>query len=220
MKPKKSSSFSRLRFRFPPLRLYRPDIEEIIHIAEGGELIVKLSDDSYDFESLDDLIENRGKRIKKLNINLVPKDSAYEYVTIDVDTDGITITATKNEKLALIWHEIKEVIGNKQPWYARFMRPFSWGAGGILLLVLAPKREQIQVGSEWTLHLWVGLMLLCFLMYGLSGLYLFKSKGIYLQREHEIEGFWGRYGEKIVLLVIGTVLGVAGKVIADRLTGK
>ncbi|HAF43828.1 MAG TPA: hypothetical protein DCK83_02510 [Gallionellaceae bacterium] len=216
MKPKNPSPYARLRHRFPPFPLYRSDIEEIIHIAEGRELVVKLSDENYEFDSLDDLKVNRGKRIKRLILNFVPSDSTYEYIAIDVDADGITLVATRNDRLISVWHEIKDAIGSKQPWYANYLKPFPWGLGGMLLLIFFPKREQLNNGAEWVLQLWAGLMLLCFFMNALSLLYLYKSKGVYLQRAHEVEGVWDRYGEKVIMLIIGTLLGVAGKVIADK----
>ena len=221
MKTKKTSSFlDSLRHRFPPIPLYLSDLEEIVRIAQSRELEVKISDDKYEYESLDDLKENRGSRIRKLTLTLAPANSAYTSVTVEIDNDGVILRSPKDDKLVPVWHEIKDAIERQAPWYARFMKPLSWVYGALVMYLIPPKQEPVRESFEWFLNAWfsvAGLMLLFSL---LSLLYLNRSRGVYLQREHEVEGFWDRYGEKLVFVVIGTVLGVIGKVVSDKLSGR
>lgn len=220
MKKKTTSSlFDSLRHKFPPIPLYLSDLEEIVRIGQSRELRVQISDDKYDYESLDDLKENRGNRIQKLTLTLAPENSAYTSITVEIDSDGVLLRSSKDDKLVLVWHEIRDTIEKQAPWYARFMKPLSWAYGALLFLWLSPKKEQIQEGLEWIASLWIGFASFMFLLSLLAVLYLNRSRGVYLQREHEVQGFWDRYGEKLVFLILGTVLGVIGKVVSDKLSG-
>lgn len=221
MKRKSSSSLiDGLRHKFPPIPLYRSDLEEIVRIGHGRELRVRIADDQYDYENLDDLKENKGNRIKKLTLTLAPENFAYPSITIEVDNDGVLLRSSKDDKLVPVWHEIKDAIEKQLPWYARYMRPLSWAYGALIFLLLSPKKEQIREGMEWIASAWIGVGSFMFLLSLLSVLYLKRSRGVYLQREHEVQGFWDRYGEKLVFLILGTVLGVVGKVVSDKLSGQ
>lgn len=221
MKKKKTSSFlDSLRYRFPPIPFYRSDLEEIVRIAETRELQVRISDDKYEYESLDDLKENRGNRIKKLTLTLTPQNSTYTSITIEIDNDGVLLRSSKDDKLVSVWHEIKDAIEKQAPWYARFMKPLSWSYGALIFIWLSPKKEQIREGFEWVVIIWISVASFMILLSFLSVLYLNRSRGIYLQREHEVQGFWDRYGEKLVFLVLGTIIGVIGKVVSDKLSGQ
>lgn len=220
MKQKKSSILDRLRHRFPPVALYRSDLEEIIRLATARGFKVRISDDRYEFESLDDLRENRGNRIKKLMLEATISESSYPSVDIEIDSDGITIRSPKDDKFVPLWHEIKDAIQARLPWYARLMKPLIWLYLAIPFLWVLSKRQEVKEGFELTNYLLVsGAGLSIFL--GLISLsYLRRSRGLRLQRQHEVQGFWERYGEKIILLVIGTAVGIVGKVLSDKLTGK
>ncbi|AEJ01480.1 hypothetical protein Nit79A3_1665 [Nitrosomonas sp. Is79A3] len=214
------SAFDRLRHRFPPIPLYRSDLEEIIRIANVRELTVRLSDDKHEFESIDDLKENQGDRIRKLSIIISPENSFLLSVDVEINDDGITLITSRDDKLLPIWHEIKEIIEKRLPWYARFMRPIIWIYTSAFVLWLTPKPEQLTEDLEWLTRLGHAVGTLSFLLSMISLIYLQTSKGIYLQRQHEVKGIWDRYGEKVILLILGTVLGVFGKVISDKLLGQ
>ncbi len=221
MKKKETSSlFDNLRHKFPPIPLYRSDLDEIVTIAQVRELRVQISDDKYEYESLDDLKENRGNRIRRLTLTLTPEHSAYTSITVEIDSDGVLLRSSKDDKLVLVWHEIREIIEKQAPWYARFMKPLSWAYGALLFLWLSPKKEQIREGLEWVASAWVGVGSVMIVLSLLSVLYLNRSRGVYLQREHEVQGFWDRYGEKLAFLILGTVVGVIGKVVSDKLSGQ
>ena len=221
MKTKKTSSmFDSLRHRFPPIPLYLSDLEEIVRIAQSRELVVKISDDKYEYEGLDDLKENRGSRIRRLTLSLALENSAYTSLTVEIDNDGVILRSPKDDKLVPVWHEIKDAIERQAPWYARFMKPLSWVYGALVMYLIPPKQEPIREGFEWVLHAWFSVAGVMLLLSLLSVLYLNRSRGVYLQREHEVQGFWERYGEKLVFVVLGTVLGVIGKVVSDKLSGR
>ena len=216
----KSSIFDALDQRFPPIPLYRSDLEEIINIAETRKLVVSISDDTHEFDSMNDLKDNLGDRIMRLSISMYPEKSDFNffYIQIKIDEDGIKLHTSKDDKLIAVWHEIKEVIEKRLPWYARFMRPFPWFLIGATIFWLIPNEsDQLQEGFEWVTKLGFAVAVFSYLLGLISLWYLQRSRGIYLQRQHEIKGIWDRYGEKVILLILGTVLGVIGKLISEKL---
>lgn len=221
MKKKNSSSiFDELRHKFPPTPLYRSDLEDIISVAQSRELAILISDDQYEYESLDDLKENKGSRIKNLTITLTPDDSRLRTLTIKFNSDGVILASPKMDKLVYAWHEIKEIIERQVPWYSRFIRPLTWAYGAIFILFISPKKDQIREGMEWVTTACVaGGSVMLFLSL-ISFVYLKQNRGVHLQREHEVQRFWDRYGEKLILLIAGTVLGVVGKFVSDSLSGQ
>ena len=52
-----------------PVRLYLDDLEHIVQVLKGRGFEVKLSDNDYEFDSLEEIKEYRGKKTSILNIN-------------------------------------------------------------------------------------------------------------------------------------------------------
>jgi hypothetical protein len=220
MKQKKASPIDRVRHRFPPIRLYRSDIEDIIQLAESRELSVKISNDDYEFEDLDDLKNNLGNKIKKLTISITDPSIILTNLILEIDTDNITLVSSKDDKLISVWHEIKDRLTEQVPWYAVFMKPFRWFFLFLMLFWINSHLEQLPNDFKWISKLWLGIMVISLMLGLVSEVYISKNKGIYLQKEHEVEGFWDRNSEKIYMLVLGAMLGAFFKVIADKLTGR
>ncbi len=222
MKPKTTSSIlDRLRHRFPPMRLYRPDIEELLRLSDVRGLKAKISDDKFEFDGLDDVKEHRGERVRQMHIEFRADENSFlRSVDVEIDSDGILLRSYKDDKLVPFWHEIKDFFENRTPWYAKLMKPLAWVWAATVVLWLGPNVKEAQTWPKSTLYIWIALVCLTVTLSAASWLYLRQTRGVYLKREHEVQSLWDRYGEKLVPLVIGTVLGVLGKVLADQLTGK
>ncbi len=240
MKLKKASPFDRVRHKFPPSPIYYSQLEEIIQLARerGLEVCISDDDDKYEYEDLEDLRKHKGDRLPQLTLNVTREGVDYKYVNVKIDSDGIRISSNKDDNLVPFWHEIKDIFDKQVPWYARFMKPILWMWSSALLLwlvpvvlKLAPNPENLHGGPKWVLYTRIGIIVFSLFMIAFSLFmslfsvyYLRKNRGIHLKREHEIQGFWKRNREHILLLVIGTALGVIGTVIGtvimNKLTGK
>lgn len=216
----KSSTFDNLRHRFPPTILYRTDIDHIIEMASDRGLDVKISDEDYEYVSLDEVQEQRGNRVYKLNIVADKDNSIYKTLALLIEKDGVTLRCQKEDHLVPLWHEIKELISKRSPWYARFMSPFGWAWAAIVWLWVGPKADELNTLPQSMALVWLGVLASFMLASIYSAYYRRTNRGIYLQKQHEVLGFWERNFDKMLMLVIGTILGVVGTVVANLITGK
>lgn len=216
----KSSSFDTLRHRFPPIRLYRSDIDEVIEMAQARSLNIKISDDDYVYESIDEIEEHRGSRVYKLNIEVSKNNATIKTLDIYIEKDGVTLRTYREDQLVPLWHEVKELFSKRMPWYARLMAPFSWAWAAIVWLWVGPRYDEISSLPQSMLLVWFGAFTFFVLAGLLSAYYRVSNRGIYLQKQHEVKGFWERNGDKILMLVMGSVLGVIGTIITNILTSQ
>ncbi|MCG8094133.1 MAG: hypothetical protein JAZ17_11000 [Candidatus Thiodiazotropha endolucinida] len=214
----KSSHFNNLKHRFPPTILYRTDINQIVEMMSDRGLDVKISDEDYEYESLDEVQEQKGNRVYKLNIDADKDNSIYKSMYLLIEKDGITLQSHKDDHLIPLWYEIKELISKRTPWYARFMSPFGWASAAFVWLLFGPKADEISNLQQSMALAWLVVLTLFLLVSFFSSYYRRTNRGIYLQKQHEVLGFWQRNGDKIFMLAIGTVLGVAGTAITNLIT--
>ncbi|MFM0184161.1 hypothetical protein PQR25_00065 [Paraburkholderia nemoris] len=200
--------------RFPPMPLYRSDLDRIVKIGtdRGLKLIISESKDSFD--SLDALREERGDRIKRLWLKFY--ESPYTSITVSMGTGGVRIETSKVENLLMASLEIKEAFVERLPVEARIMKPYAWGMLALLVFYLAAH-------NGWKISQNIAqcvALLLPLYLFGLSCRYIMANSVVHLVKKHEVEGFWSRYGEKALLLVAGSVLTVLGQLLVHQLTSK
>ncbi|MGX7850936.1 hypothetical protein [Pseudomonas aeruginosa] len=223
MKPKTTFSlFDSKLVRFPPSSLYLTDIERLILIGADRGLNVKISDSTDEFDDLTDLIENRGKRIKSLNLifsaNSLPS-ILNNVIKLEIGEKGISLRSANDDKLLPAWLAMKTYIENHEPIYAPLMKPTVWLLIVLGVLAVLPRLSWAPSESFARVLILAVPAWLC-----LYSAYYLKKTSVYLQKKHEIEGFWDRNGEKILLAVfsalIGAVLSVAGQLIVQKVLTK
>lgn len=216
----KSSRFDILKHRFPTVRRYRADLEDILEISKTRGFNVRISDDDYEYETLDELREQRGDRVLKVVLNVSPDNSSYSAVSIEIEKDGVTVRSQRDDNLVSLWHEIKDLLAKRVPWYARLMSPLGWALIASVWLWNGPKRHELSTFPPFLISIWFAFLFFSVSMSIFSFWYQRTNRGVYLLREHEVLGFWDRYGEKISMIVLGAVLGVLGKIAMDFIAGK
>jgi hypothetical protein len=216
----KSSIFDTLQHQFPTVRLHRSDLQEIIDISKASGFDIRISDDDYEYETLDEVREQRGDRVLRLILTMHLDKSICGTLFVKIEKDGVVVCSQKDDKLVPLWHKIKDLIANRVPWYARLMSPFVWAVVAITWLWNSPKRDEFSTLPPIILIVWFAVLLFSLGMSIFSFWYKRTNGGVYLQREYEVLGFWDRYGEKIVMIALGTLLGVLGKIATDYITGK
>lgn len=215
MKPKKKSSvFDSLKERFPPTPLYRADLEEIISIGKSRDLEMTISDDTAEFDDLDDVQENRGDRVKHLEISF--RSSPYSSIKLRITPMGISLTTSKVDELLATWHEMKSAIERRIPPHAVAMKPYLWG---IIICVLVFFDNRFHVLPEKSSIKLLILTPFAALLFG-SFYYVQSSGGAYLKKQHEIMGFWEKNGREIIKIVGAAIFGAIAKSVVDMLIGK
>lgn len=182
---------------------------------------VEISDDDAEFDTLDEVKDHRGDRVPSLQLQFAPQTERYSHsVGLYIDGDGVTVVGYRDDALLPFWHELKEFFEHRAPWYAKYMKPLVWLWLASIALWFAPSGAKLHSWPSSITYGWMATTVGTFSMAIASWCYLYKSRGVYLKRPHEVSTFWGRYGEKILFLILGTVVGVLGKVLADRLSGR
>lgn len=212
---KTNSLFENQLAKFPATPLYLGDIERLIRVGTDRGLSVTISDSTDEYENLDDLIENRGKRVKNLSLAFAG-ESKYNAINLEIGESKISLRAPKDDKLLPAWHEMKSLIENRAPVQARYMKPTLWFFVEMGMLGVLSQSNWPPSGSL----IRIAMLLFPFVMGFYSAYYIRISGGVYLQRQHEVEGFWDRNADKIYLLVIGAVLGAVGQFIVQKITPK
>ncbi|NPT62298.1 hypothetical protein [Paraburkholderia elongata] len=209
------SLFDSLSRRFPPTPLYRIDVEQIIEIGTRRGLKVTISDSTAEFDDLDDVKENRGERIKELRLSFSKESASYKSLSLKID-GGILLSCSNDDELIPAWHEMQRAIKKRVPYYARYMSPSSWMFVALSATALVGYANWPPHGSfaRWALILTPLVLMLR------SSFYLTTSGVVYLQKKHEVKGWFDRYGEKFVFALLGAVLAVAGQIIVKMYLGK
>lgn len=205
---------ARRRFAYAPL--YLPDLEQIVTRAIARNLSVTISDDHHEYESLSDLRENAPPRLRKLSLHFSESTSVLRSVQLDIAPDGVTVAANKTDVLLAHWHEVVEIVQRRVPWYSKLLQPIGWGFLAFMFSSALTKVD--PKNSTWYGE--VGVFCAATFLSLLSFYYLRTFSGVHLKKEHEVTSLWEKYAEKIILLLIGALVGLAGKWIGDNFLSK
>ena len=201
-----------------PVRLYLDDLENIVQMLKGRGFEVKLSDNDYEFDSLEEIKEYRGTKTNVLNIN-GKKNGSWPNISICFSKRDISLFrhGGEDQNILLIWHEIKDFLNGKLYWHQRVLDLKIWG----FILLLSPSfiLYPMMFGASVSLVkqlIWV--LSPCILVPLLiSFLWSQFFPGLYVDRRFRVLNFWQRNSDKIILLLLGTVFGVFVKWLFDFL---
>jgi hypothetical protein len=182
------------------LRLTRDDVEFILELFRRDVGSPKLSDEHFEYDSLDEFIERKGTRPSLLEIEARSEEDRFRSFSAKFEGNSVFLHGDSNTP----FHEAKDYFCSKRPWGYSVLSPWIWGFTAMMflnvlnaLVQLAEKKQQPI--PEWSVYLF-GISLMLFLI-GL--LYRKFGLGLRLARGHE-GGFWKRNAEKIVLMLLGS----------------
>ena len=170
----------------------------------------------YHYDSLDELKSNRGDKVKGLTIT-ARFDGSYDSLTLEFERGAIVLRSDKTEKLIVLWHEMRDILDHRAPWYLRIV---CWPPLLFVLLpvvLITPKPAELSVlfpSYAFWLHLVVLFVTLTALLSCLAFLW---QPVVYLKKEHEVQGFFSRNSEKLIVGLIGSILGAIAKALFDKL---
>lgn len=165
------------RVEYISFRFYFEDLEAIIGIANNKNIISEISDNDYFFETLEEIKEYRGNKLKKLNILLRHPDDKYNYISISFSGDQIVIFRPKSDDLILpLWHEIVYYFNNKAPSYVKlFNIKFTlWIALSSLPIAMALMFTNMSRNQYLTCSFSIVFISYLLLVYSLLRPYLFN----------------------------------------------
>ena len=194
---------SSLSERIEGLRITRDDVDFLIELFRRDVAPPKLSDDHFEFDSLDEFIASKGYAPTKLEIESTTTDGPHRRISAKFEGDSVWLYGSRETP----FHEAKEFLRTKRPWTYGALNPWPWLFGAMVLssvfVTLAGQAEKKHEPiSEWPLY-FLGAALV---MAVIGFLYRRFDFGLRLTRRHE-GGFWKRNAEKIGLMLVGGVVG-------------
>lgn len=191
-----------------PVRLYLDDLEHIVQMLKGRGFEVKLSDNDYEFDSLEEIKEYRGTKTSVLSIN-GKEDGSWHDISINFSKRNISLFrhGGDDQNILLIWHELKDFLNGKLYWHQRVLDLRIWG----LLLLLSPSFILYPMIFGVSASLVKQLMWFLFpcILAPLIISFLWSQyfPGLYIDRRFRVLNFWQRNSDKIILLLLGAVVG-------------
>lgn len=191
--------------RVEGIQISRDDIDFLIELFHHDVGQPVISDDHFEFDSLDEFIENRGIKPALLRIESTMHEGGYRHISAEFEGNRVFLHASRNAP----FHEVKEFLHSKQPWSYRVLNP--WLLFMLLIICANVLNGIVNIAKinkqdfpEWTVYS-LGILLAI----ALGGfIYRGFNFGLRLTRRHE-GGFWKRNAEKIALTTIGAIIGAA-----------
>lgn len=204
--------------RIEGVKLFREDIEFLLSRIEKILSKVEIHDSKNVYDNIDEVILHQGQNPKEISITARNKDLSLEYFSLDFKKDYVTIYSRGSEKMYSFGLEIGELIKNKEDEYYRIINPNRLLY--ILLLVtmfstLFIDQKTKTLSQPWLLWVICVLAIITIVSY----FYKYLWVGLTLVRRHEY-GFWNRNKDKIILSLLGLILGSIITLLFQLITSK
>jgi hypothetical protein len=199
----------------PAVSLYRDDIEELTAIITAATRSVSVSDGSYVFDSLEELITQRGTRPKTLILT-----GGGHSVVIKIrrlSGFGCTIYSSGSDETDVAFFKAREILKGKRTLLSRLFVPKFWVVALFASMVVGflsthmamPGRLAVDRVSSYFF----------FFSMAMTGASFFVASGfmsgVNLARRHEATTFWSRNGEKLIIGLVSAILGIFAKSLFD-----
>jgi hypothetical protein len=213
-KMKRHDLTSRTSKRYSALPIYLEDLEYILDQFKENKMKVEISDGEFSYDNIAEVKENKGDIIGEIKIRALG-EGVGESITFEVDQYGTEISARSSKKeILLVWHEINNRINSKNRWYYIPLYPPAWVGGSIGTLIMLPfailMEHKVPMFSVTTL-------VIC--LFGLLAS-LHKSQSVckvHLYKKHAANTFIKRNGDKIIMLILGSILTLIAEYIISKL---
>lgn len=193
-------------------RLYREDIEYIIQHIQERNYPLTISDDQFEYETLEEVLSNRGFSPENLHIE------------VKYEGDSIRLFFSKRRINIHIWgvgdlravgFEIIDYLETRPKIVPEMIDPSKWLGVSFGLIIFSVLWDGIDKGGvpDEIGYFFVGTLLLSVI----TGLYKWTVPGLSLQRSHE--NFWRRNKDRVFLLIIGATLGALATYLAGLFSG-
>jgi len=193
-------------FILPHVHIYLDDIDEITRVLTDVSDKIIFENSEYEFESLKEINEKLGGKLKILTIN--GYKSGWKCIGVEIDNKDVRIkihNASNQENYFGARFALNELLKKRTFWYSYLLKPFPWGfLSWITLLFLFPFdfiREN-AVLSKMSIFTFVFSLSL----FILSILLVWKGSTIYLDRRYKVSTFWERNRDGILSATIGGVI--------------
>jgi hypothetical protein len=217
MKPK---THGKLEY-IPAVKLYREDLDALLSLFQSYCDTVTISDADSEYESLDELKHHVGSRVRtielagtKPNITLALTSQAS---TLRHLSEGMVLTSEETDRADLLFSRTREFLLKRKRLLARVFTIQGIVVGCLAVVTLAlflNWHYQRQDNGILVLVMLFGIMPIVFIgapvIHG-------GFRSVTLDSQLTASSFWKRNGDHILLLAIGTIIGVGGTLLSQWL---
>lgn len=185
--------------------VHREDLEEIIHSFESKEMTTTISDSGFEYETIDEVIKQRGNYPSEISISGSPKNNGRD-VSVYFSSDRVSVYSWGSGSARELWYELTAFLKERRSWRKRIFKPLAWYfAAWVAFFMEAFFHIDKSLRAKTPLAVHVALFFVMALWL-LSFVYSRSLHTVSLTRRSE-GGFWSRNKEAAILLAIGAVLG-------------
>ncbi|MGD9639581.1 MAG: hypothetical protein AB7U85_11110 [Alphaproteobacteria bacterium] len=186
---------------FPSVNLFKDDLVKIIELLSEVCEIVEISDDEYEYESLEELQQTKGLTPKKISIS-----GRNPNVSIDLKQRGSWLYRISSDQQSIYAYKgIEDIFVKKRNIIGRL---FNRTVGVIFFIFFAVTSKEIII--NWFPDLVQRIMFVVLLM-GVPIISFCNEWGFFsyitLKKSHEEFNFFERNKDDIIKIIIGAVIG-------------
>jgi hypothetical protein len=199
----------------PAVCLYLDDIEAILEEFRNRGFRPEISDDDFEYSTLQELIDKKGKNPKLIRIWANGYDGpAFNLYRWSIN--GVRVRGGKGDQEKLVLSFMERLLAQRRRWWTYLPDYRLWMA---LVIVAAAVLSVGALSSLLSLR-WIGPLLLTFGACSyLTWFSLRTEMGLgsvlYLDHAHATTSLWSRHAEKLLYTILGAVAGVGAKTLAD-----
>jgi hypothetical protein len=190
----------------PSVFLSREDLEEILSVFTSTCKTVSISDDEFEYDSLDDMREGRGATVRKLVISgdeppISLKLQRYAFPGVFLTAHNPTASAET------AFFRTHQILDRSKRFLAYGLRPGTWM---LFLWIFILQGFFTRWPELFIIHGAVVFSLVLGLftaLFGQNG----SLSVISLVRRHERDSFWRRNWDKLILAAISAILGAIAR---------
>jgi len=192
---------------FPPLRLYREDLETLVSLFQNQCKSLAISDETYTYASLDEMAERAPERLRTFHliglmphIELVIRGSVS--VPLGVQRSTLWIME-QNKDATLLFLSAKDILLGRQWKLRRLFEDFAV-LFGILLTVTSILLKSFIATRFKLAEFTTGICGLAGIALMIAGAYFHSRQAsfITLKLRSKADSFWKRNRDKIILILV------------------
>jgi hypothetical protein len=202
----------------PDVRLYREDLEEILSLFHHFCETVTISDADSEYESLDELKQHVGSRVRNIEIAGTKPNVTLTIMGSSMLrhlSEGVVLTPEETDRADLLFSRAKEFLLRRKRLLARIASvPTIVVVCSAIFFVafLVNRHDPTQQGNT------ILVMLLIVPVAFISGATRSGAfRYVTLDSKTTASSFWKRNGDHIWMLVIGSGIGIFGTLLAQWL---
>jgi hypothetical protein len=205
-----------LTARLRPLKMCREDLDQLLALFQKGCARVTLSDNTNRYESLGEMKEYVGAKIKNIDIQgekpgvhflLNRSEVVYAGASPSLSVFNELRTEETTESAEALFYKVKDFLVAHQRPRVRIPLMILAGIAFIAFLVFIGNLETLKHRGQSTGSLNMELIVIVAVMFGSVLISVVVENSIILETKRNSQSFWAANREKIILLIVGGVIG-------------